>query len=285
MSFLNTKIKNLEEDSDKKWITTQNDYLHRIKHFFRWLYNQKDAEAKGLAKGEVVRQEEWETPTFARIREKRSKHISPYLETELCECDELFSIIKYEPYKRNKAALALFWDLDARNHEVTLLKIKHIRLKERYGEGEISHESNTDTGPILLTLLFPYVRDWLNEHPFKNTADALVYVIFIMVLLLIKPKAMWMMMKQLCNRIIRMLKDNSITDNEERQKLEYQSLPFGKQKKIWMLFINQITRLSDLLEKLKPSFEQLPEGRIVKWLSLKYSSQAVKTVKTNFGLG
>ena len=111
--------------------------------------------------------------------------------------------------------------MDARNHEVTLLKIKHIRLKERYGEGEISHESNTDTGPILLTLLFPYVRDWLNEHPFKNTADALVYVIFIMVLLLIKPKAMWMMMKQLCNRIIRMLKDNSITDNEERQKLEY----------------------------------------------------------------
>ena len=285
MSFLNTKIKNLEEDSDKKWITTQNDYLHRIKHFFRWLYNQKDAEAKGLAKGEVVRQEEWETPTFARIREKRSKRISPYLETESCERDELLSLIKYEPYKRNKAALALFWDLDARNHEVTVLKIKHIRFRERYGEGEIPHESKTSTGPILLTLLFPYVRDWLNEHPIKNTADALVYVIFIMVLLLIKPKAMWMMMKQLCNTIIRMLKDNSITDNEERQKLEYQSLPFGKQKKIWMLFINQITRLSDLLEKLKPSFEQLPEGRIIKWLSLKYSSQAVKTVKTNFGLG
>jgi len=42
--------------------------------------------------------------------------------------------IKYEPAKRNKAALSLFWDLNARNHEVTLLKIKHIRLKEKYGE-------------------------------------------------------------------------------------------------------------------------------------------------------
>ena len=83
MSFLDTKIKDVEEDPDKKWISTWNDYLHRIKHFFRWLYNQKDAEAKALAKGEVVRQEEWETPTFARIREKRSKRISPYLETEL----------------------------------------------------------------------------------------------------------------------------------------------------------------------------------------------------------
>ena len=51
-SFLDTKIKNLEEDPDKKWITTWNDYLHRIKHFFRWLYNQKDAETKGLRRGE-----------------------------------------------------------------------------------------------------------------------------------------------------------------------------------------------------------------------------------------
>jgi hypothetical protein len=33
-------------------------------------------------------------------------------------------------------------DLDARPHEITLLKIKHIRLKEKYG-GEIPHESNT----------------------------------------------------------------------------------------------------------------------------------------------
>jgi hypothetical protein len=67
--------------------------------------------------------------------------------------------------------LDLFWDPDARNHEVTLLKIKHIRLKEHYG-GEIPHEAKTATGPILLTCSFPYVRDWLNEHPFRNEPDA-----------------------------------------------------------------------------------------------------------------
>ena len=83
-----------------------------------------------------------------------------------------FAVIKYEPYKRNKAAGSLLWDLDARNHEVTLLKIKHIRLKEKYGEGEIPHEAKTPTGPILLTCSFPYVRDWLNEHPFKNEPNA-----------------------------------------------------------------------------------------------------------------
>jgi integrase/recombinase XerD len=75
------------------------------------------------------------------------------------ELEELLLVIKYEPFKCNKAALVLFWDLDARNHEVTLLKIKHVRLKERYGEGEIPYQAKTGSGPILLTVSFPFVRD------------------------------------------------------------------------------------------------------------------------------
>src|SRR5215208_3042175 len=39
--FLDTKIKSIEEDPDRKWITTWNDYLNDIKYFFRWLYNNK----------------------------------------------------------------------------------------------------------------------------------------------------------------------------------------------------------------------------------------------------
>jgi hypothetical protein len=43
ISFLDTKIKNSEEDTDKCWITTWNVYLVRInKYFFRWMYNCKD---------------------------------------------------------------------------------------------------------------------------------------------------------------------------------------------------------------------------------------------------
>ncbi len=33
ISFLDTKIKGIEEDPDKRWITTWNDYLGRIKFF------------------------------------------------------------------------------------------------------------------------------------------------------------------------------------------------------------------------------------------------------------
>ena len=168
IAFLDTKIKNIQQDPDKRWITTWNHYLHRIKHFIRWLYNYRDKKDEE----ERVAQSEWVTPFFARSKEKRTKRISPYSETELWERDEILFIVKYEPYLRNKAALTLFWDLDARNHEITLLKIKHIRLLERYGEGEIPHESKTGTGPILLTSSFPYVRDWINKHPFKNSPDA-----------------------------------------------------------------------------------------------------------------
>jgi integrase/recombinase XerD len=53
-----------------------------------------------------------------------------------------------------------------------LLRIKNIRLREKYGEGEIPHQAKTGTGPILLTISFPYVRDWLNEHPYRNEQDA-----------------------------------------------------------------------------------------------------------------
>jgi hypothetical protein len=44
-AFLDTKVKSREEDPDKKWITTWNHYLNRVRLFFRWLYNARDKEA------------------------------------------------------------------------------------------------------------------------------------------------------------------------------------------------------------------------------------------------
>jgi integrase/recombinase XerD len=220
VEFLNRRIKPKSDDPDEKWITTWNDYLGRLKFFFRWLYNYKIK--KDVEGGKIVVEdmEEWETPEFIRIRKKKTKRDSPYSEAEIWEQDELITIIKYEPYTRNKAALALFWDFNARNHEVTKLKIKNIRLRERYGEGEVPYEAKTGSGPILLTLSFPYVRDLLNQHPLRNSPDAaLIYNLINS--RPVTPDAMWTMMKQLRVRILRMLESAQIKDSEERQKLEY----------------------------------------------------------------
>ena len=223
--FLDIKIKTIEEDPDGKWITTWNHYLSHIKYFFRWLYNIYN---NRNFQNEVIDNtityplayDDWKTPGFIQIKKKKTKRLSPYLETELWEREELLCILKYEPSKRNKAALALFWDLNARNHEVTLLKIKHIRLKERYGEGEIPHEAKTGTGPILLTCSFPYVRDWLNEHPFRNEPNARL-ICNRYTGGAVKPEAMWSMMKYLRSRIISLIKEDSIANKEERENLEY----------------------------------------------------------------
>jgi hypothetical protein len=215
VTFLNTKTKTSDEDPEKRWITTWNHYLHRIMLFLRWLYNRRDEEVD-----EALSQSDWKTPSFVQIKSKKTKRESSYTQSEIWERDEVLFIVKYEPHIRNKAALTLFWDLDARNHEVTLLKIKHLRLREQYGEGEIPHESKTGGGPILLTCSFPYVRDWLNEHPFKNSPNSSL-ICNLHTGAPVKPDAVWTMMKQLKNRIIRMLQNGSIRDENGRQRLEF----------------------------------------------------------------
>jgi hypothetical protein len=62
LCYLDTKIKNIEQDPEEKWITTWNDYLNRIKLFFRWLTNRH-----------VLNKSDWKTPDFLQIRERRSK--------------------------------------------------------------------------------------------------------------------------------------------------------------------------------------------------------------------
>ena len=212
--FLDLKRKDDIEDPDKKWITTWNDYLWRIKYFFRWLINTKNKEI------DITSHDNWSTPSFINIRMKRTKRLSPYSETEIWDREEIFTIIKYEPYKRNKAALSLLWDLNARPHEITLLKIKHIRLREKYGEGEIPHQAKTGSGPLLLTFSFPYLRDWLNEHPFKNEPDARL-ICNLLTGAPIRSDQINEMMKQLQKRISRLLVTDKITDIKEKETLHH----------------------------------------------------------------
>jgi len=90
IKYLDSKRKPVEEDFDKKWITTWNDYLWRLKYFYRWIYNAK---GKGVdAKSYDI----WTTPSFIDIKSKRTKRLSPYSETEIWDRDELFAILKYE---------------------------------------------------------------------------------------------------------------------------------------------------------------------------------------------
>ena len=217
IAFLDTRRKTKDEDPEQKWITTWNDYLWRIKIFYRWYYNTKIFKANSNT---IFDSRNWVNPDFLNIPKKKTKRMSPYSETEIWEKDELQFIIKYETNKRNKAILALLWDLNARNHELTLLRIKNIRIKEKYGEGEVPYEAKTGSGPILLTLSFPYVRDWLNEHPFRNEPNSrLICNIENGKPLL--PGMVYDTMYLLKKRIVRLVASEEIKDTKEKEKLQY----------------------------------------------------------------
>ena len=84
MKYLKSKEKIIEEDPDRKSITTWNDYLGRIKKFYRWLHNQ-------YRKKKLVNVSDWITPDFVKIKTKTTKRLSPYLESELWDREERVS--------------------------------------------------------------------------------------------------------------------------------------------------------------------------------------------------
>jgi site-specific recombinase XerD len=79
-AFLDKKVKPPEQDPERRWITTYNHYLRRIKQFFRWLYNQR---GKDEIDEDIDANADWKTPSFVMIREKRTKRLSPYSENEI----------------------------------------------------------------------------------------------------------------------------------------------------------------------------------------------------------
>ena len=157
------------------------------------------------------------------------------------------------------------WDLDARNHEITLLRIKHIRLNERYGEAEIPHESKTGSGPALLMCSFPYVRDWLNEHPYRNEPNARLICNLVNGGAL-SADSLYTVMKQLRKRIIALLSNDTITDTQEREKLER----FLKEKKWNPYCIRHSAITSDS--------DYLPDYALKKKAKMVYEFQATITV-------
>jgi hypothetical protein len=96
---------------------------------------------------------------------------------------------------------------------ITSLKIGNTRLRERYAEGEIPFNTKTGGGPVLLTFSFPYVHDWLNKHPFKNTSEARL-ICSLRNGAPINADALWTMMKRLKQRIETVAKTKDSNEKE-----------------------------------------------------------------------
>ena len=122
-SFLDTKIKAIEQDPDKKSITTWNDYLGRIKYFFRRLHNYDDI------RFDDVQFSEWQTPDFVSIKKNKSKRISPYLENELWEKQEYSCELSlYGRNLFNRFIIFHVWTKSINNIIFTKMHVKQVTL-------------------------------------------------------------------------------------------------------------------------------------------------------------
>lgn len=106
------------------------------------------------------------------------------------------------------------------------------------------HEAKTGAGPVLLMCSFPYVRDWLNEHPFRNEPNARLICNMITGAPL-SPKVLWNILNQLKKRIERLLENGEIESKKEGDKLKY--LLIAKKWNPYCIRHSAITADSDYL--------------------------------------
>jgi integrase len=170
--FLNSARKNEIDDPTHKWIGTYNTRHMVLSKFFRWLYNfDKD-----------IDQKQWITPMCMQgIKQLPRKEISSYKPSDMWSDEDHVLFLKYCPEKRDRCYHAMANDTSARPHELLNLKIKDVIFRISSTTGMQYAEINitkSKTKPRTLPLInsIPYVKDWLDSHPFYNNLDAYLFV-------------------------------------------------------------------------------------------------------------
>ena len=178
IDFLNSVRKNDLEDPTHKWIGTYNTRHMILSKFFRWIYNVyffKDSSYE-------IDSKKWITPPcLQEIRQFHRKEKATYKPSDIWTDEDHALFLKYCPSKRDKAFHAMANDTSARPHELLNLKIKDIKFKissttsMQYAE---VHITKSKTKPRTLPLIhsIPYVKDWIDSHPFANDPDAFLFI-------------------------------------------------------------------------------------------------------------
>jgi integrase len=170
LSYLNNLRKSESTDPSHKWIGTFNTRQMVLSKFFRWLYNQNE-----------VDHIKWLTPPCMQgVKVLARKEKSPYKPCDIWTNEEHSTFLKYCPEKRDRCYHSMANDTSARPHELLALRIKDVQFKMsttgiQYAE---VHPSESKTKPRTIPLIFsiPYLKDWIESHPLKNSPDSHLFV-------------------------------------------------------------------------------------------------------------
>ncbi len=169
-SFLNKPLDKVERQDIERFLSdfvskrydsveTRNTFRRMLKRFYKWLLGN-DEEHPDVVK--------W-IKNEAEIKKK--------LPDDMLTEEEIKCMIDHAKHERDKALVITLYESGARIGEFLNMKIKDVVFDE-YG---CKVRLFGKTGDRVIRLIFstPYLRAWINRHPFKNDPNAPLWCGFI----------------------------------------------------------------------------------------------------------
>ena len=144
-------------EADDYAYTTKCEMKVTLKKFYSWL---RQCEA-----GEHPVEVKW-----IKIKRKRSERLSEQMLTE----DDIKKLIDVCNTSRDRALIAVLYESGCRAGELLGMKLKDVS-KDQYGF-KIVVDGKTGMRKVRLLSSAPYLIEWLNEHPKKETLDSHLWV-------------------------------------------------------------------------------------------------------------
>jgi len=149
-------------DSTGKETNTTYDHKKILKIFFRWIkLGSRDFKEVG-------------DPTETKDVKMRPVKNQLIREDLLTKEEYKKLILAADENPRAKALIAVHSEAGTRPGEILSLQIKHVK-SDKFG-AIISVDGKTGPRKIRLLKSIPYLREWLNVHPFRNNNDAPLWI-------------------------------------------------------------------------------------------------------------
>jgi site-specific recombinase XerD len=142
-------VSSLERSNKSQW--TKHDYKVVMKKFYGWL--------NGGEEPSIVK---WINTS---LKDKNRK-----LPEEMVTEDEVKLMIEAAANKRDKALIALLWDIGARVGEIGNLRMKHLKFDDL--GAVVSLDGKTGPRRVRAVWSVDYLKDWLGDHQGQNDPES-----------------------------------------------------------------------------------------------------------------
>ena len=239
LAFLSQYRRDEELDPLHKGIGTYNQRLAHLIKYFKWLYYP------GISPKERPR-----PPLLQNLKPLKRKEKSIYKPSDLWTVEDDLLFLKYCPLKRDRCYHAMSRDASCRPSEILKLKIKDVVFKlagnKQYAEVLVNGKTGSRHIPLINSI--PYVKDYLDEHPFRTVPNSPLICGFGKSLgKFMKEAHLWRIYKKYKTEYFpRLLNDQNVPSEDKQKIIELLAKP-------WNPYIRRHSALTEKSKFLKES--------------------------------